>query len=231
MRDIYLFGALGCGFKTALLVTSIFTYCNKENGVFNYPKSHIAGETGIHMNWVALLKTTKSKACSFHRSSLYQTHSNKNKTLKFKVPYLHPWNIKPPPYPNWSTQIIILSHSKLSDTDTLWDWKWHLLCTLPALGLKCSKADAANLITEMEEGWWKGWSISWVFPKRDGSGFSIIPPPFSWSPPRFTCLELKQGSQWVCQGQYPHRHPRDAFPYLTLLSFLLWELNLSDLMG
>lgn len=30
MRDIYLFGALGCGFKTALLVTSIFTYCSEE---------------------------------------------------------------------------------------------------------------------------------------------------------------------------------------------------------
>lgn len=48
-----------------------------------------------------------------------------------------------------------MSHSELSDTDTLRDWKWHLICILLALELKCSRADAANPITEMEEGCWK----------------------------------------------------------------------------
>lgn len=38
MRDIYLFGALGCGFKTALLVTSIFTYCKEEKQYLIIPE-------------------------------------------------------------------------------------------------------------------------------------------------------------------------------------------------
>lgn len=38
MRDIYLFGALGRGFETALLVTSIFTYCNGEKECLIIPK-------------------------------------------------------------------------------------------------------------------------------------------------------------------------------------------------
>lgn len=37
-----------------------------------------------------------------------------------------------------------MSCSKLSDTDTLRDWKWHLLRILPALGLKCYQPNHRN---------------------------------------------------------------------------------------
>lgn len=38
MKEIYLFGALGRGFKTAFLVTSIFTYWNGEQECLIIPK-------------------------------------------------------------------------------------------------------------------------------------------------------------------------------------------------
>lgn len=130
------------------------TSCDKHiyilqwrKGVFNYPKSHIAVETGIHMNWGALLRTTKSKACwicSLQGPSLYQINSNKNNEA-FKIKGAIFISVK---------QINSdYNPSEPSDTETLWDWKWHVLCILPTVGLKCSRADAANLITEMEEGW------------------------------------------------------------------------------
>lgn len=47
MRKTYLFGALGRGFKTALLVTSIFTYYNKEKIVFNNSKLQTSAQIRI----------------------------------------------------------------------------------------------------------------------------------------------------------------------------------------
>lgn len=76
------------------------------------------------------------------------------KPLKLKVPHLHPWNIKPSPHPpHRSTQSI--THESYQTQIPSKTGNWHLLSSLPALGLKCPGADATNLITEMEEGWWK----------------------------------------------------------------------------
>lgn len=44
MRGAYLFGALGRGFETALLVTSVFTYCSKEKIALNNPKLQPSAE-------------------------------------------------------------------------------------------------------------------------------------------------------------------------------------------
>lgn len=119
-----------------------------------------------------------------------------------------------------------MSHSELSDTDTLRDWKWHLICILPALGLKCSRADAANLITKMEEGWWKRLIHLLGFSKQRWINLCHHPSSFFLISPKIHMPESQKGeAKWVCQGQDPHRHPKDTFPYLTLPSFLLWHFQ------
>lgn len=183
------------------------------------------------MNWEALLRTTESKACwicSFQGPRSTQTKITK--PLKLKMPYWYSWNIKPSSHDR-STQTII--HESL----------WAIRHRYPQR-LEMAPHLYSCTGTEMLQGWCcqpnhrnGGGMLEKVDPSL-GFFQKEMAKPFPSSllyspdlPKNSHAWRSNRWSQWDCQGQDSHRHPRDTFPYLTLLFFLPWQFNVSDLMG